>query len=144
MGEVVQFVPRPRSNELAELIAWIKPASDWRTGQMQIALAYHFYMTADYRRILARGAHGKDSTEALACSVATEQACNLWRAECLKQMFIPARTVRHLRWKQEWLRVHGAGARKLTASALARDEVALADRLAVVRRQQAGRKAVQG
>ncbi|MDX8438379.1 hypothetical protein [Mesorhizobium australafricanum] len=144
MGEVVQFVPRRRPDVLAELVAWIKPASNWRAGQMHIALAFHFYMTADYRRILACDAHGRESTEAVACSTATEQAFNIWRAECLKQMFIPAKTVRHLRWKQEWLRRNGAGVRKLTAPALARDEVALADRLAIVSRQQAGRKAVRG
>lgn len=140
MGEVVQFVPPARPNELAEIIAWIKPASDWRTGQMQIALAYHFYMTADYRRILASGAHGKESTEALASSAATERAFNVWRVECLKQIFIPADCVRHLRWKQAWLRQHG-GSTPETALALARDEAALADRLQAVARQQAGRKA---
>ncbi|PBB96472.1 hypothetical protein [Mesorhizobium sp. WSM3862] len=143
MGEVIQFRLRPEQgikDELAELIAWIKPASNWRTGQMQIALAYHFYMTADYRRILACDAHGRESKEALACSAATERASNVWRVECLKQIFIPAECVRHLRWKQDWLQRHGGGSPQ-TALAMARDEAALVDRIDLARRQQAGRQA---
>lgn len=140
MGEVVQFVRPQRPDELAEIIAWIKPASNWRSGQMQISLAYHFYMTADYRRILACDAHGRESTEALACSAATEQAYNVWWVECLKQIFIPAGCVRHLRWKQDWLRRHRGGSPE-TALAIARDEAALVDRIELHKRQQAGRKA---
>ncbi|TJX12642.1 MAG: hypothetical protein E5W21_36705, partial [Mesorhizobium sp.] len=61
MGEVVQFRPRPApdvKDELAELVAWIKPASDWWTGRMQIELARHAYFAADYRRLLAGRQYG--------------------------------------------------------------------------------------
>lgn len=149
MGEVVQFCLRPApgaKDELAELLVWIKPASDWWTGRMQIELAHHFRMTADFRRILVAHALGKGSPEAAEASRLAEKAFQAWRVECLKQGFIPAEAVRHLRWKQDWLRQHGGGTPE-TALAIARDEAALVDRLGAVARQQAGRarrKAVRG
>lgn len=138
MGEVVQFRPRPTKDELAEVIAWIKPASDWWTGRMQIELAYHVRMTADFRRILLAHELGRESPEAVESSRLAEKAFQAWRVECLKQIFIPAEAVRHLRWKQDWLQRHGGGSPE-TALAIARDEAALVDRLGLVRRQQAGR-----
>jgi hypothetical protein len=72
--------------------------------------------------------------------VSLTHAFRVWQIECLKQIFIPAECVRHLRWKQEWLRRNGGGSPE-TALAIARDEAALAGRLEIVGRQQAGRKA---
>jgi len=147
MGEVVAFRPRPAPvvvDELAEIIAWLKPAGRWWTGRMQIELAHHFHMMADYRRILAADAFGRESDEAIKAGALAEKAFHAWRVECLKQVFIPAKCIRHLRWKQDWLRRHGGGTSE-TALALTRDEAALAERLEVVGRQQASRrrKAVQ-
>lgn len=143
MGDVVAFRPKAAPvvvDELAEITAWIKPASDWRTGRMQIELAYHFRMTADFRRILAVDAHGRESREAIQASELAEEAFRAWQIEGLKQVFIPAECVRHLRWKQDWLQRHGGGTPE-TALAIARDEAALAERLEIIGRQQAGRKA---
>lgn len=147
MGEVVAFRPRPVpavKDELAELTAWLKPASDWWTGRMQIEMAKGLHMAADYRRLLVTKEQGKESSAAIEAGEIAEKAFRAWRIEGLKQVFIPAQCVRHLRWKQEWLRRHGGGTSE-TALALARDEAALAERLEVVGRQQAGRrrKAVQ-
>ncbi|RWL45322.1 MAG: hypothetical protein EOR60_15390 [Mesorhizobium sp.] len=132
MGEVIQFVPKAPAivpaDELAEIIAWIKPAKNWRIGQMQIALAYHHYMTADYRRILASDAHGKDSAAAKEHAELSRRAFRVWNVECLKQVFIPAACVRHLRWKEDWLKRHGGGTPE-TALAIDRDKDALAGRL---------------
>ncbi|MER9533062.1 hypothetical protein NKI89_25095 [Mesorhizobium sp. M0309] len=141
MGVVLAFRPKPApAGELDELIAWLKPAADWRTGRMQIELAFHFRMTADFRRILATDAHGRESPEALAEHELADKAFKAWRIECLKQIFIPARCVRHLRWKQEWLRKNGGGCPE-TALAIARDETTFAGRVALHSRQQATRKA---
>ncbi|RVA13019.1 hypothetical protein EN939_19590 [Mesorhizobium sp. M7A.F.Ca.CA.002.05.1.1] len=141
MGEVVYFRPKPPpSGELDELIAWLKPASDWRTGRMQIELAYHFRMTADFRRILATDTHGKDSAEAVFQRDLADKAFKAWQIQCLKQVFIPARCVRDLRWKEDWLRRNGGGSPE-TALSVARDEAAFAGRIELHSRQQATRKA---
>jgi hypothetical protein len=55
-------------------------------------------------------------------------------------MFIPAKTVRHLRWEQKWLAKLGGTGCKEIALAIARDEAALADRLGLIARQQPGRR----
>ncbi|TIW62954.1 MAG: hypothetical protein E5V48_02510 [Mesorhizobium sp.] len=143
MGEVIAFRPKPApvaADELSEIVAWLKPAADWWTGRMQIEVAYHFYMTADYRRILTGREFGEGSPEAARAKQANAEAEHVWRVECLKQVFIPAQHVRHLRWKQDWLRRHGGGTSE-TALAIARDEAALVDRVHLAKRQQAGRKA---
>ncbi|PZV35987.1 hypothetical protein B5V02_22400 [Mesorhizobium kowhaii] len=141
MGEVIAFRPKPPPvGELDELIAWLKPAADWRTGRMQIELAHHFRMMTDWRRMLAADAHGRESPEATAERDLADEAFKAWQIECLKQMFIPAECVRHLRWKQEWLRRNGGGSPE-TALAIARDEAAFAGRIELHSRQQATRKA---
>ncbi|CAN7597079.1 hypothetical protein LJR234_004600 [Mesorhizobium amorphae] len=143
MGEVVAFRPKAAPvvvDELAEIIASIKPAGDWWTGHIQIQMAHHFRMTADFRRMLAGAAHGLESVEATGASELAAKAFRVWQIECVKQMFIPAECVRHLRWKQDWLRRNGGGTPE-TALAIARDEAALAERLEVVARQQAGKAA---
>lgn len=126
MGEVVAFRPRPApvvADDLAEIVDWIKPASDWWTGSMQIQLAYHAYMLADYRRVIVYREHGRHTDAGRAASELTEKARNAWLLAGLRQIFIPAKAVRHLRWKQEWLRRHGSTPE--TALAIARDEAAL-------------------
>lgn len=135
MGEVVQFRLRPQKDELAEVIAWIKPAGDWWTGRMQVELARHVYGAADYRRILAGREYAKEDAVYIEAKEFARAANELYRTQCLKQIFIPADCVRHLRWKQDWLRRHGGGTPE-TALAIARDEASLASRLQAV----AGRK----
>lgn len=145
MGEVVAFRPRPApiaKDDLAEIIDWVKPASDWWTGSMQIEIARHAYLLADYRRLMLYREHGRGSEEAKAAGELSAKAFEALRLAGLRQVFIPAKAVRHLRWKQEWLRQHGGGTPE-TALAIDRDERALADRLKAVARQQAGRKANQ-
>ncbi len=142
MGEVVAFRPKPApvvADELAELTAWLKPASDWWTGWMQIEMAKGLHMAADCRRLLVAREQGKESSAAVEASEIAEKAFRDWEVQCLRQLFIPARYVRHLRWKQEWARIHCGGIREI-GLALARDEAALARRLEVVGRQQAGRR----
>ncbi|WP_156941314.1 hypothetical protein [Mesorhizobium sp. LNJC405B00] len=124
---------------MAEITTWLKPASNWRIGRMQIELAHHLYMVADYRRILVADNCGRESPEHMDASKLSDKAEHAWRIECLKQIFVPAEHVRHLRWKQDWLKQHGGGTPE-TALAIARDETALADRLSIVARQQAGRR----
>lgn len=143
MGEVIAFRPKPApvvTDELAEITTWLKPAKDWRTGRMQIELAFHFRMVADFRRILAIDTHGRESHEAIETRELAEKAFQAWRVEGLKQVFIPAERVSHLRWKQDWLQRNGGGTPE-TALAISRDEVALAGRLEAVGRKQAGRRA---
>ncbi|WP_434723027.1 hypothetical protein [Mesorhizobium sp. RIZ17] len=147
MGEVVAFRLRPApvvKDDLAEIIDWIKPASDWWTGSMQIQLSYHAYMLADYRRVIIYREHGRHTDAGRAASELTDKARKAWLLAGLRQIFIPAEAVRHLRWKQNWLRQHGGGTPE-TALAIASDEASLVDRLQAVARQQAGRrKAVRG
>ncbi|UDL87973.1 hypothetical protein LGH82_22810 [Mesorhizobium sp. PAMC28654] len=128
------------ADELTAITAWLNPPSDWWTGRMEIEAAYHFYMTFDYRRILTSREFGQESPEAAKAKQAVREAEHVWRVQCLKQVFIPAQCVRHLRWKQDWLRRHGGGTPE-TALAIARDEAALVDRIHLAKRQQAGRKA---
>lgn len=145
MGEVIAFRLKSASvaqDDLAETIDWIKPATDWWTGSMQIELARHAYLLADFRRLLLYREHGRDSEAGRAAWALSAKAFEAWRLAGLRQIFIPAQAVRHLRWKQNWLRQHGGGSPE-TALAIARDEAALADRLEAVARQQAGRKARQ-
>jgi|GEM_PF-6738843 len=145
MGEVVAFRPKPApvvKDELTEIIDWIKPATDWWTGSMQIEVARHAYLLADFKRLLLYREHGKDSEAGKAAGELSAKAFEAWRLAGLRQVFIPAKVVRHLRWKQNWLRQHGGGTPE-TGLAIARDEAALAHRLKAVARQQAGRKANQ-
>ncbi|RUV00542.1 hypothetical protein EOA79_20275 [Mesorhizobium sp. M1A.F.Ca.IN.020.03.2.1] len=148
MGEVIPFRPKPVpvvTDEFTAIIDWIKPPADWWTGQMQIQLAHHAYMFADYRRIMLCRGHGKDSPEAQEARDITRRAFSAWRMAGLRQIFIPAECVRHLRWKQEWLRRQGGAPE--TALAIARDQAALADRIEAAQKavasRQATRKAVQ-
>ncbi|MER8447150.1 hypothetical protein NKH52_28605 [Mesorhizobium sp. M1066] len=108
MGEVVAFRPKaPRliTDEPAEITGWLKPANCWRTGRMQIEPAHHFHITADYCRILAADAHRREGREATDASEPAE-FFRAWQIEGLKKVFVPAECVRHLHWKQDWLRRH--------------------------------------
>jgi hypothetical protein len=63
-------------------------------------------MTADYRRILAADVHGREGREATDARELAEKSFRAWQIEGLKQVFVPAECVRHLLWKQDWLRRH--------------------------------------
>jgi hypothetical protein len=131
MGEVIAFRPKPApvmTNELAEITAWLRPASDWWMGRMQTEMAFHYYKLVDHRRLLLMRQHSLDSFVYREAVALTREAEKLWRIECLKQVFIPATTVRHLRWKEDWLRRNGGGTPE-TALAIARDEAAFAGRI---------------
>jgi len=149
MGEVVSLADRRAAlrpvapapvDELAEIVVWLKPASSWWKGKLQIELANSFRHVADVRRILAADEHGKDSEEYASQKDLADKAFDAWRVVCLRQVFIPAPNVAALRWKQDWVRRNnGAGCSEI-ALAIAQDERALAGRLAAVAKQQAGRK----
>jgi hypothetical protein len=126
-------------DELAEVIALLKPADDWWTGRMQMQLADAYRNVADYRRILVAKKFGRESREHATAKEQLAKAFDTWRTVCLKQIFIPAPTVGALRQKQEWVaRNHGEECPEIRL-ALARDEAALASRFAGVARQQAGK-----
>ena len=149
MGEVISMAEFAKAraalaapagkNELAEIIAWLEPAEDWWTGTMQIELADSFRMVADYRRILAGAKFGRDSEEYLEAKQTADKMFHARRVQGLKQMFIKAPALRHLRWKQKWVAKHGGSSCREIRMAIARDEAALADRIAAVARQQAGK-----
>jgi hypothetical protein len=73
---------------------------------MQIEPAHHFHMAAGYRRILTADVHGRESREATDAREPAEKSFLAWQIEGLKQVFVPAECVCHLRWKQDWLRRH--------------------------------------
>lgn len=129
----------PATDEFEETVAWLKPHSDFHTGWLNVQKLDHERLAVDYERTIIYRTHGIESPKCWDARKASRAAEKAWREQCLKQMFIPATAVRHLRWKQDWARRNGASDHPLIVIAISRDEAALAVKLAAVSRQQAAR-----